>query len=112
MTPAFPEYPSGHSTFSASAAECLKRFTGSDSFGLSVNFAVGSSTLEPGLVPAVATNIAFSTFSEAADAAGFSRRTGGIHFIPGDLDARAMGRSVGPVVWDKCQAYINGSLAQ
>ena len=32
-TPPFPEYASGHSTFSAAAAAVLARFTGSDRFG-------------------------------------------------------------------------------
>ena len=109
ITPSFPEYLSGHSTFSAAAAEVLKRFTGSDNFGLTVNFAKGSSTLEPGLVPAQATSQTFATFSDAVASAGFSRLTGGIHFMQGNLDAQAMGRLVGPVVFDKAQTYINGT---
>jgi hypothetical protein len=36
VTPAFPEFVSGHSTFSAAAAEVLQRFTGSDAFGAAV----------------------------------------------------------------------------
>src|SRR6266566_5101010 len=32
-TPPFASYISGHSTFSASAAQVLQRFTGSDNFG-------------------------------------------------------------------------------
>lgn len=109
ITPSFPEYLSGHSTFSAAAAEVLKRFTGSDNFGLTVNFAKGSSTLEPGLVPPQATSQTFATFSDAVTSAGFSRLTGGIHFMQGNLDAQAMGRRVGPVVFDKAQTYINGT---
>ncbi len=109
VTPAFPEFPSGHSAFSAAAAEALKRFTGSDNFGFSVSFAKGSSTLEPGLSPASPVTLSFATFSDAADAAGISRRYGGIHFQQGDLAARSMGRAVGVVVWDKAQAYINGT---
>ena len=109
VTPAFPESPSGHSTFSAAAAEVLARFTGSDALGFSVTFATGSSSLEPGLAPASPVTVNFATFSEAADAAGFSRRTGGIHFVQADLDGRAMGRKVGSAVWDKVQTYVNGS---
>jgi hypothetical protein len=109
VTPAFPEFPSGHSTFSASAAEALKRFTGSDAFGFSVTFPVGSSPLEPGTVPSSPVTLSFPTFSDAADAAGISRRYGGIHFETGDLMGRAMGRSIGVAVWDRAQAYINGT---
>ena len=43
VTPPFPEFISGHSIFSAAAAEVLKRYTGSDNFGASVTVAAGSS---------------------------------------------------------------------
>ena len=47
-TPPFSEYVSGHSTFSATAAEILKRFTGGDVFGASVTIAQGRSVSSPG----------------------------------------------------------------
>jgi hypothetical protein len=109
VTPPFPEYVSGHSSFSAAAAEVLKRFRGSDSFGYSVTIPAGSSKLEPGVVPAQAVTFTWTTFSDAADAAGISRRYGGIHFQDGDLNARHLGRQVGVAVWDKAQTYINGT---
>jgi hypothetical protein len=108
VTPPFPEYVSGHSTFSAAAAEVLKRFTGSDVYGGSTTFAAGSSSVEP-CTPASDVTLSWATFSEAADQAGLSRRYGGIHFPEGDLAGRAMGRLVGVQVWDKAQAYIKGA---
>lgn len=51
-TPPFAEHSSGHSMFSAAAAEILKRFTGSDRFGASVTLPAGSSSVEPGVTPA------------------------------------------------------------
>ena len=93
----------------ALAIQSTGRFTGRDTFGYSVNFAAGSSTLEPGAVPGSPVTLTFATFSDAADAAGISRRYGGIHFETGDLAGRAMGRQVGQVVWDKAQGYINGT---
>src|SRR5207253_9485515 len=83
-TPPFPEYSSGHSNFSAAGAEILKRFTGRDVFGASVTFSSGSSRVEPGVVPTHDLTLSWSTFSEAADQAGISRRYGGIHFEQGD----------------------------
>lgn len=109
VTPPFPEYFSGHSTFSAAGAEILKRFTGSDYFGNSVTLAVGSSRVEPGATPATPITLSWLTFSDAADQAGISRRYGGIHFEDGDLTGRAIGRLVGAQVWDLAQAYINGT---
>jgi hypothetical protein len=109
VTPPFPEYFSGHSIFSAAGAEVLKTFTGSDAFGYSVLIPRGSSVAEPGLVPAADLTFSWATFSDAADAAGMSRRFGGIHFRQGDLTARGLGRVVGFQAWAKAQSYIDGS---
>jgi hypothetical protein len=100
QTPPFPEYTSGHSTFSAAAAEVLKRYTGSDTFSYTPN--------RSRVAPLIRT---WSTFSEVADQAGLSRRYGGIHFESADLEGRRMGRTIGGLVWDKTQAHINGTLA-
>ena len=109
-TPAFPEFSSGHSAFSSSAAEILKSFTGSDNFGNSVTKTKGSSPVEPGTVPAADVTLSWATFSAAADQAGMSRRWGGIHFREGDLQSRAMGRKVGAQVWVKAQQYFAGTV--
>jgi hypothetical protein len=107
VTPAFAEYVSGHSTFSAAAAEVLKRFTGSDWFGYKVVIAAGSSRIEPGAVPAADVTLYWPTFSAAADQAGISRRYGGIHFAEGDVRGREVGRAVGLQAWTKARSYFN-----
>jgi PAP2 superfamily len=109
VTPPFPEFISGHSTFSAAGAEILMQFTGSDRFGGSVTVPAGSSRVESGAVPATDVTLSWATFSEAADEAGLSRRYGGIHFEDGDLTGRALGRLVGAQVWEKALAYFNGT---
>jgi len=108
-TPPFPEYFSGHSVFSAAGAEILKTFTGSDAFGDSVTIKARSSVGEPGVVPTNDVTLSWPTFSDAADAAGMSRRYGGIHFAQGDLTGRALGRQIGAMVWAKAKTYFNGS---
>lgn len=108
VTPPFPEYLSGHSTFSAAGAEVLRRFTGSDAFGASWTQPAGTSRVEGGTVPSSDIVLTWSTFSDAADQAGTSRRYGGIHFVQADLDGRAMGRQVGAQAWDRAQHFING----
>jgi hypothetical protein len=105
----FPEYVSGHSTFSAAAAQALLRFTGSDSFGDSVKIVAGSSNIEPGITPSHDVLITWATFTEAADQSGLSRRLGGIHFHPGDFNGRALGRKVGDQAYDKSLTFINGN---
>jgi hypothetical protein len=108
-TPAFAEYVSGHSTFSAASAEILRLVTGSDTFGGSVTIVAGGSPIEPGLVPASDVTLSWATFSDAADQAGLSRRYGGIHFESGDLQGRALGRRIGAETWAKAQSYFNGT---
>ncbi len=108
-TPPFPEYSSGHSSFSAAAAEILKLFTGSDRLGTSVTLPAGSSRVEPGAVPTNDLTLSWATFSEAADQAGLSRRYGGIHFEQGDRDARATGSIAARLAWQTAQRYWRGS---
>jgi hypothetical protein len=107
-TPPFAEYVSGHSTFSAAAAEVLARSTGSDRFGASVTVPAGSSRVEPGTSPATDVTLAWPSFSDAADQAGRSRRYGGIHFRDGDLVGRALGRMVGLRAWLAADALASG----
>ena len=108
VTPPFAEYVSGHSTFSAAAAEILRKFTGSPNFGYSHTVPAGSSRIEPGLTPREAVTLAWPTFKEAADEAGMSRLYGGIHFEQGDLAGRQMGQGVGKLVWQKAVRLFAG----
>ena len=106
-TPPFPEYSSGHSTFSAAGAEILRLFTRNEKFGAGVTFPAGSSKFEPGVVPASDLTLTWTTFKDAADQAGMSRRYGGIHFEQADLDGRAAGRLVAQQAWAKARRYFN-----
>ena len=108
-TPPFAGYVSGHSAFSAAAAEILKRFTGSDYFGESFTAEAGTSLIEPGLTPSSPVTLSWPTFSDAADQAGMSRRYGGIHFEEDDLAGRVLGRLVAEEVWNKAATYIDGT---
>jgi hypothetical protein len=109
VTPAFPEYVSGHSTFSGACSQILLGFTGSDAFNASVTIPAGSLKIEPGnTTPAAPVTLSWSTFTAAADEAGWSRRYGGIHFYSGDVHGRMLGKMVGSNAWSKAQAYIKG----
>jgi len=111
-TPPFPDYVSGHSTYSAAAAEILKLWTGSDHFEGSANLPQGSSRIEPGLTPVHSVELRWRTFSEAADQAGMSRRYGGIHFRSADLVGRLLGRLVAINAWRTAQGYFEGKLGE
>jgi VCPO second helical-bundle domain len=113
VTPPFPEYVSGHSTFSSAAATILNLFTGSDAFNAYVTVKAGTSLFEPKTdtqagTPAAPVTLTWPTLTAAAKDAGLSRRLGGIHFQDADEDGYALGRSVGANVMVKTMSYING----
>ncbi len=84
ITPPFPEYPSGHSTQSAAAAEVLTAAFGED-------FAFTDVTHDDdGLPPR-----SYTSFRAAAEEAGISRLYGGIHFRSAIERGLAQGRCVG-----------------
>jgi hypothetical protein len=83
-TPPFPEYTSGHSTFSAAAAVALAHFFKTDR----MPFTVGSDDL-----PTVQRS--YERFSEAAIESGLSRIYGGIHFMAANIYGLSTGTSVG-----------------
>jgi membrane-associated phospholipid phosphatase len=88
-TPPFPAYTSGHSTFSASAAEVLSLFFGGQTF----NFCS-----EQELKPSVSR--CWSSFSEAAAEAGMSRIYGGIHWQFDNTDGLSSGRNLAGYVYN------------
>ncbi|HUS07798.1 MAG TPA: vanadium-dependent haloperoxidase [Bryobacteraceae bacterium] len=89
-TPPFPEYTSGHSTFSSAAAVVLAYFFGSDR----IRFSVGSDDL-PGV------RRSYRSFSEAAQESGISRVYGGIHFPSANVHGLSTGAAVGIyVAWN------------
>ena len=85
-TPPFPEYTSGHSTFSGAADPVMSSVFGSD-YGFADR---GDRTIN--------TLRTFENFSEAADESGMSRIYGGIHFMSANVDGLSAGRNVGNYV--------------
>jgi hypothetical protein len=108
-TPPFPDFVSGHSTYSAAAAKILTLWTGSERFDFAVTLRAGSSKIEPGITPAHDILLRWATFQDAADEAGMSRRYGGIHFRRADLGGRFLGRTVAFEVWTRAQTYVEGT---
>jgi hypothetical protein len=110
VTPPFPEYVSGHSTFSAAGNVVLVGFTGSDNFGGSITIPVGWSSFEPNLPSNQPVTLSWPTFTALANEAGMSRRYGGIHFKSGDFQGRTLGNMVGQTVWSQAQSYFRGTI--
>jgi hypothetical protein len=87
VTPPFPTYISGHSSFSGAAAAVLRAFFGTDH----VSFTLPSEN------PAVPDR-SFTSFSQAAQESADSRMYGGIHFRFDNEDGLAAGGNVGQYV--------------
>jgi hypothetical protein len=85
-TPAFPEYPSGHSCVSAAARVVL-----ADAFGENSRF-----TVESDAMPGVARS--FRSFSSALEEVKNARIFAGIHFRSATDDGQGLGDSVGHYV--------------
>jgi hypothetical protein len=100
-TPPFPDFVSSHSVISASAAEILKRFTGSDGFGRSYRRPAGVAGMEGKPGPTHDVVLTWATFSEVADESGMSRRYAGLHFEDADIEGRALGRRAAAISWNK-----------
>lgn len=110
LTPAFPGYISGHSTFSAASAEVLRSFTGSDYFGFTTVIPPNFGRVEPG-VPLVPTSLSYATFSAASAEAGASRLLGGIHPADDNAVGQDLGTRVGRQAWAKAQFLFDGGLS-
>jgi PAP2 superfamily/Domain of unknown function (DUF4114) len=85
-TPPFPEFTSGHSTFSSTAATVLTNLMGDN-----ISFTTNSVGL-PGVTRS------FTSFQQAAAEAGMSRIYGGIHFMPANLEGLHCGQKIGDFV--------------
>ena len=113
VTPAFPGYISGHSTFSRAGAEILTAFTGSPFFpgGLG-SYSIAANTgmvFEKG--PSATVQLQWATYYDAADQAGLSRIWGGIHPPIDDFTGRRVGSQAGQNVWALARKYWDGSVA-
>jgi hypothetical protein len=109
VTPAFPGYFSGHSTFSRSAAEVLASITGSPYFpgglGTYTNYVL---TFENG--PSQPVTLQWASYYDAADQAGISRIWGGIHPPIDNYVGRRAGSQCGKAVWELAKRYFDGSV--
>jgi hypothetical protein len=89
VTPAFPSYISGHSTFSSAASRLLERYFGTDD--------IEFTTTSDGLPGAVRT---YRKLSECRNEIGMSRLWGGIHVRADDVEGQRCGTNVANWVID------------
>ena len=111
VTPAFPGFVSGHSTFSRAAAEALTQLTGDAYFPGGLGEFVASKDVylvfEAG--PSEDIVLQWATYYDAADQAGQSRLWGGIHVAPDDLVGRTFGAEIGADAAALARTYYDGT---
>jgi hypothetical protein len=114
VTPSFPGYISGHSTFSRAAAEVLAAITGSPFFpgGMGVFTAPAGTFLAFEHGPSASVQLQWGTYFDAADQAGISRIYGGIHVSADDVEGRRAGSQCGKKAWNLAEQYFNGILSR
>jgi hypothetical protein len=109
VTPSFPGYVSGHSTFSRAAAEVLTAFTGSSFFpGGLARYTVEAGGLGFEKGPTTEIALEWATYYDAADQAGQSRLLGGIHIRADDFMGRRIGSLCGRAAWHLAEQYYTG----
>ena len=111
VTPAFPGFVSGHSTFSRAAADVLAAYTGSPYFPggeFTQTFSPGYLKFERG--PSKPLALQWATYYDAADQAGLSRIYGGIHIAADDFAGRRIGSKVGKQAWALAERYFAGTV--
>jgi hypothetical protein len=110
VTPGFPGYVSGHSTFSRAAAEAMTGFTGSRWFPNGL----GSTTISK-LVnengPSAPVVLQYASYFDAADQVGLSRIWGGIHPPADDIAGRLVGAESGRRSLALALRFFDGSVA-
>lgn len=102
VTPAFPGYVSGHSTFSAAAATVLEHWFGPQIPGGPTSYtAPAGAFLKFEHGPAADVTLSWSTFEDLLHQAGRSRVWGGIHPCYDDMKGRQVGRAAAEAVLAK-----------
>ena len=127
MTPPFPDFVSGHSTFSSSSAKILCYLLESDMINLSnpvsnigilqylspilnnntANFSLNNffvlpktSTIQTGVVPTTSVNLKWVCWTEMARSSGKSRIYGGIHVESSNQGGLYLGSMIGDSIWN------------
>lgn len=111
VTPAFPAFVSGHSTFSRAGAEVLAALTGSPYFpgGLGEFVAPAGTFLTFEKGPTTEVRLQWASYYDAADQAGQSRLWGSIHIPPDDFAGRRLGHRVGLDAVTAAKKYYDGT---
>jgi hypothetical protein len=90
-----PDYPSGSACFCSAHAQASREYLGSDQLGWRVDYPAGSSVVEPGITPRVATSLTYPTWTAFETECAQSRVWGGVHFRAATEAPKAMCAAIG-----------------
>ncbi len=110
VSPPFPGYISGHSTYSRAAAELMTLLTGSEFFpgGMGEFHCPQNDYLVFEEGPSVDVTLQWATYRDASDQTSMSRIWGGIHPPCDDIPGRHMGVIMGPDALEYATTYFEG----
>lgn len=101
------EYPSATASFCAAHAHVMRELHGENSLVFEVNYATGTSGVEPSVTPATDTTISWNNWSDFDYDCGQSRLWAGVHF-PDSIPA---GQKIGRDIAARTLALIEALLA-
>jgi hypothetical protein len=118
VTPPFPDFPSGHSTFSETFSLIMTDWFGPSIPSVAGNFSnitlispilqsqtgnfgsftvnTGRSQIQPSVVPAAPVTLTWTTWQQMSDSAGISRQYGGIHCASANTGGKVVARNLRP----------------
>lgn len=111
VSPPFPGYYSGHSTYSRTGAIVMTALTGTPYFpdGLGEFVCPQNQYLVFEEGPSVTVKLQWATYFDASDQCSLSRIWGGIHPPQDDIPGRLVGNKVGPEAFAKVKSYFDGT---
>jgi hypothetical protein len=113
VTPPFPGYYSGHSTFSRTAAEVLTQITGSEYFpGGLHEYVIDTLYADTLHVPSQPVHLQWAKYRDASDQCSLSRIFGGLHPPQDDIPGRRVGLIIGNQVVDYAESFMTANLPQ
>lgn len=106
-----PDYPSGSASICAAHAQASRRFTGTDSLGVSVTIRRGASVIEPGVTPRADLVLGpWRTWTAWAQDCAQSRMWAGVHFRAAVTAGAALGTQIGDSVYTFVDRHIRGAV--
>jgi hypothetical protein len=88
------EYPSATASFCAAHAHVMRELHGENSLAFEVNYATGTSSVEPSITPATDTTFGWNNWSDVDYDCGQSRLWAGVHFPDSIPAGQKIGRDI------------------